>query len=191
MASYSTYSDEVLVTLLRQDDEGAFTEIYCRYWKPLLHTAHAILQDKEIVRDIVQTIFITFWQRRKEVQVDNLAAYLQQAARFSVFKAIRQQEKNKDFYSRLAQVTSSIIADDRLLFREQQELLRTLLGSLPDDCREVFRLSREENMTYKQIAGMLGVSEKTVEKKISRSLRHIRSGLVRSLFVVVALLGCL
>jgi RNA polymerase sigma-70 factor (family 1) len=166
-----------LLSLLREDSEAAFTEIYNRFWKSLFRTAYHILQDKEASQDIVQNVFVSLWQRRAELRIDNLKGYLHQAARFGVFKAIREQQHDQEFYDRLAQVTADIITDNPLIFKEQQELLRQLIGNLPEDCRETFRLSREENMTYKQIAELLGISEKTVEKRMSRSLQHIRSGL--------------
>ncbi len=175
--SYGTHTDAELLSLMQNDDEGAFTEIYERYWQALLRTAYHILQDKEAARDTVQQVFISLWQRRAETNIKYLSAYLRQATRFAVFKAIREQRHSKDFYERLSQMTVDIVTDDPLLFKEQQQLLNNLIDSLPEDCRQAFLLSREENMTYRQIATLLGISPKTVEKRISRSLQYLRSGL--------------
>lgn len=171
--------------MLTAGDDKAFTEIYERYWKPLLQTACRILEDKETARDIIQEVFISLWKNRESNNIANLKAYLQQAVRFSVFKAIRNLKHDKAFYDRLADITVDIISTDPLLFKEQKRLLHQLLESLPADCREVFRLSREELHTYKQIGETLGISEKTVEKKISKALRLIRSGLSSSLCVAL------
>jgi RNA polymerase sigma-70 factor (ECF subfamily) len=185
MTPLNEADDLRLLSLLRDDSEAAFTEIYNRYWKSLFRTAHHILQDREAAQDIVQNIFVSLWQRRCEAAVNNLRAYLHQAARFAVFKYIRELKNDQQFYERLAEVTADIITDNPLLFKEQQELLRQLIGNLPEECREAFRLSREENMTYKQIAEMLGISEKTVEKRMSRSLSYIRSGLSAGVCIAV------
>jgi RNA polymerase sigma-70 factor (ECF subfamily) len=174
MADYPSLPDHELVVLLKQGDEGAFTHIYNTYWKLLYRTALHILQDHEVVQDIVQNIFISVWQRREEAAILNVKAYLQQATRFSVFKAIRAQKHDQSFFDRLAHITIDIITDDPLLFKEQQQLLQELLDTLPEDCKETFRLSREENLTYKQIAALLGISEKTVEKRMTKSLKHLR-----------------
>jgi RNA polymerase sigma-70 factor (family 1) len=174
---HENLSDNQLTVLLRTGDEEAFAEIYVRYWKVLFYTAHNILQDQENARDIVQNVYVSLWNRRNEVEILSLKSYLQQAIRFLVFKTIRAQKQDAIFYARLKEITSEIIADNSLIFKEQQELLRKLLRSLPENCQETFRLSREEGFTYKQIASHLEISEKTVEKRLSKSLRHIRRGL--------------
>jgi RNA polymerase sigma-70 factor (family 1) len=175
--SYNKLDDSDLLQLLLQGEEGAFSEIYERYWKLLFYTAHNIIRDKDIAQDVVQEVFISLWQGRRAVKIQSLKAYLQQAARFQTLKAIRAQKSDDQFYSRLATVTTDIIYENPLLFKEQEALLKKILGSLPDDCRHIFHLSREEQLTYKQIAGQLNISEKTVEKKMSICLKHIRQAL--------------
>jgi RNA polymerase sigma-70 factor (family 1) len=186
MTVYNSFTDFELIDLLKSGDENAFREIYNRYWKLLFKTAYNILQDFATAQDITQNIFINLWERRKEAKIQSLKPYLQQATRFAVFRAIKEQQTDKAFYERLADVTADIIIDDPLLFKEQQELLKSIINALPEDCREAFRLSREDNMTYKQIAATLGISEKTVEKRISKSLMNIRKGM--SLGICIAIL---
>ncbi|MBD0289055.1 MAG: sigma-70 family RNA polymerase sigma factor, partial [Flavisolibacter sp.] len=137
--------------------------------------------------DAVQEVFIAFWQRRKEANVQALKAYLQQATRFQVLKAIRDQKADEQFYSRLAEVTTDMVYENPLLFKEQEALLRQILENLPEDCRYIFQLSREEHLTYKQIAGQLNISEKTVEKKMSICLKHIRQALQQTMVLSVGL----
>jgi len=185
MAPVSPLTDPELLSLLKDNDHGAFTEIYNRYWKTLYGSALKIIQDKDIAQDITQNIFISLWHRRTEAEIISLKPYLQQATRFAVFAAIRQMKTDQSFYSRLAEVTADIITDNPLLFKEQQAILKELVETLPTDCRETFRLSREESMTYKQIAALLGISEKTVEKRMSKSLRHIRQGLSFGVYIAV------
>jgi RNA polymerase sigma-70 factor (family 1) len=185
MAENRCLTESELTVLLKQGDQEAFTIIYNTYWKLLFRTAHHILNDTAAAEDIVQNIFVSLWHRRGQVTIVNLKAYLQQATRFSVFQAIRAQKHDHSFYDRLALVTADIITDNPLLFKEQQQLLQKIIDSLPADCREAFRLSREENMTYKQIAALLNISEKTVEKRLTKSLKHIRHGLTLSLYLIV------
>jgi RNA polymerase sigma-70 factor (family 1) len=185
MSTLGSSSDNDLLLLLREGEQAAFTEIYNRYWKLLYKTAVNILEDGDAAQDIVQNIFVSLWQRRAEVHISVLKPYLQQATRFGVFKAIRAEQTDKTFYARLAEVTADMIADDPLIFKEQQSLLKELIDGLPEDCREAFRLSREESLTYKQIAALLGISEKTVEKRMSKSLKHIREGLSLAMCVAV------
>ncbi|MBO9672111.1 MAG: sigma-70 family RNA polymerase sigma factor [Sphingobacteriaceae bacterium] len=183
MAVAHNFIDAELIELLRKGDQEAFTIIYNNYWKLLFQTAYRILNDTIVAEDIVQDIFVSLWNRRNQAVILNLKAYLQQATRFAVYQAIREKRHDDAFYNRLALVTADIITDNPLLFKEQQELLHEIINALPPDCKETFRLSREEGLTYKQIASQLGISEKAVEKRITKSLKHIRNGL--------SLSGCL
>lgn len=185
MSTYNTFTDKELLSLLKAGEESAFTEIYNRYWKLLYYTAHNIVQDEDSAKDIIQNVFISVWQRRNEVEIKSLKPYLQQATRFLVFKAIRAHQTDAGFYERLKLVTSEIIADDPLLFKEQQQILKELIETIPEHCRETFRLSREEGLTYKQIAMFLNVSEKTVEKRLSKTLKYIREGLTIEMCIVI------
>lgn len=173
----NNYTDSELVILLKNGAEDAFTEIYSRYWKSLFQRAYSILRDDDAAKDAVQDVFISLWNRREVVEVAYLKAYLQQAIRFKVLHFIREERTDSEFYVRLRKVTTEIIADNPLLFKEQQNLLNELVNSLPDDCREAFLLSREEDLTYKQIAEQLDISIKTVEKRISKSLKYLRENI--------------
>lgn len=189
---YSGFADQELLHLLKKDDEAAFTEVYKRYWKLLYTTAFGIIRDDDAAQDIVQEVFIRIWHGRHTLDIVSLKPYLQQAARFGVLKAIRAHKTDKAFYDRLAAVTVDVLANDPLLYKEQRELFEKLLSGLPENVKEAFYLSREDNLTYKQIAARLNISEKTVEKRISQSLRYFRDNLNYEMCVIVLLAaGCL
>lgn len=177
MSIYQISDQNELISRLRDGDEHAFGEIYNLYWKQLYRTAFTILRDEEGASDALQEMFLHLWRRRKELNIVSLKAYLHQSVRLTVLKAIRTQKTDSDFYKRLAQVTTEIIEEDPIIFKDHLHLLQRLIDSLPTDCRQIFLMSREEEMSYKQIAGKLEISVKTVEKKMSKSLKLIREGL--------------
>lgn len=177
MMSFKGFSDQELVEHLVAGDENAFTEIYSRYWKVLYLKAYAILRDNDVAQDAVQDVFISLWNRRATLKILYLRAYLHQAIRFKVLNFIREGRTDEQFYVRLRSVTTEIVAENPLLFKEQETLLQEVVASLPAECKEAFLLSREEELTYKQIAEQLNISIKTVEKRISKSLKHIRQNI--------------
>lgn len=187
MTIYQNIDDQELVGLLKFDDRDAFTEIYNRYWKLLYLTAIKVIDDADTAQDNVQNIFLSLWQRRHAVEITCLKAYLQQATRYSVLQSIREKQSDDKFFDRLRIVTSEIINDDPLIFKEQQELLKEILNSMPESCSETYLLNREEGLTYKQIASRLGISEKAVEKRIAKSLKFLRRGLNPGLCVAIIL----
>nr|WP_255552947.1 sigma-70 family RNA polymerase sigma factor [Longitalea arenae] len=171
---------------LHQGDEMAFAEIYNRYWKCLYTSAHNILQVKEVAQDAVQEVFVSLWKRRQALQVDVLQSYLHQAVRFQVFKAIRAEKTDQQFFNRLALVSKDILFEDPVLFKELEHLYQQLIQSLPPDEKEIFLLHRDGGLTYKQIAEQKNISVKTVEKKMSHALREIRFGLDDAMAVMIA-----
>jgi RNA polymerase sigma-70 factor (ECF subfamily) len=186
--SYSNLDDLQLLQLVQNENEEAFAEVYNRYWKLLYTTAYSVIQDEYFAKEAVQEVFISLWQRKEGANIQVLKAYLQQAVRFQVLKSIRTQKTDEHFYMRLAAVTADIIYDNPLLFKEQEALLKEIMDALPADCRVVFELSREEHLTYKQIANHLNISEKTVEKKMSICLKYIRQRLEQNKILLVLLL---
>lgn len=169
------------------DDRDAFTELYHRYWDQLFVTANKIIHDVTASQDAVQEVFVSFWQRRKEVDIQSVPAYLHRSTRNQVYKAIRDKKIDDKFYERLKNATISILEESPLLLKEQQELLLRIIDSLPAECRETFRLSRVEGKTYKEIAAHFGISQKTVEWRMSRCLQHLRDNRSFDLFLLVVI----
>ncbi|MBO9570924.1 MAG: RNA polymerase sigma-70 factor, partial [Chitinophagaceae bacterium] len=167
------------------NDEQAFSHIYDRYWKSLYVTANNILQNPTAAQDIVQEVFTSLWQRRNIAEIDNLKSYLYQATRFQVFKAIREEKNDHAFYNRLKIVTQELFHEDPIVFRDLQHLIDNSIDSLPDDQKEIFMLSRTDGLTYAQIAERKNISVKTVEKKMSLALKHLRLGIDDTLILLM------
>lgn len=177
---YTAYTDLELITHMKQGDVSAFTELYNRYFKLLYNTADNILRKADISKDVVQEVFVSVWQNREKQEISFPKAYLHQAVRFQVFKAIRSDKTDAAFYERLVQVSRQMVVENDLSYKEFQRTVDDLIKSLPDDCRMTFLMSREQEMTYNQIAQRLNISVKTVEKKMSQALHYLRLGLHNS-----------
>ena len=188
MGVFVNLSDQELQVLLTEGNHAAFEEIYNRYWNGLFRTAYTILRQEALAQDAVQEVFISLWNRRDAVRVQSLKPYLHQAVRFQVLKAIRAGKVDQSFYERVARITQHISDTDPVQFKQLQETVNGLVESLPENSREVFRLSREQHLTYPQIAERLDISVKTVEKRMTIALRHFRAGLHESLPILILLL---
>jgi len=86
--NYKSSSDKELLEYLKEGSQGAFTEIYDRYWKQMLAIAYTFSKDKSVSQDIVQEIFAKLWTRQAELNIEYLNTYLGSAVRFAVFKLI-------------------------------------------------------------------------------------------------------
>jgi|HubBroStandDraft_4_1064222.scaffolds.fasta_scaffold233384_1 RNA polymerase sigma-70 factor (ECF subfamily) len=170
----STYEDRELLRLLALGRESALREFYHRYWDSLFTKAFNFLRFEDAAKDWVQEVFVWPWTHRAGLQVENTNSYLHQATRFQALKSLREEKAADDFEKRLSQLTDYILASDTLEFKELKTWLEGLISAIPEDQRNIFRLHREESLTYSQIAEKLGISVKTVEKKMSLSLRCLR-----------------
>ena len=172
---YNRISDEQLFKLVKGDDRKAFEELYNRYWFFLLEQACKPLQSREKAQDIVQEIFISLYQRRKLIEpVLSLKGYLRKALKFKILNEFRAQLV-RDIY--LKSVFHPERENDSASRVETKELHQTIERSvcrLPEKCKKAFLLSRQENLSYKDISGELAISVSTVEKHISKALKLIK-----------------
>lgn len=177
MISYSSLSDEELVAFLK-NDAAAFNEIYERYWSVLYRAAFNVLKDEEGCMDVIQDVFIWFWESRSELKINSVKAYLLVAVKYKVANYIRNGKVRTSFYDRIPKVIGNPEFPDEVLeVKELREMIERFVVELPDRCQEVFRLSRKEHLTNKEIAERLGITEKTVENQINKALKQLKKNL--------------
>ena len=176
---YQQTNDEQLFCYMKNDDQSAFKELYDRYWSYLLDAAYKTLQCRDKSEDIVQEIFISLYQRRKTIELEvSLKAYLCKALKFKVLNEIRSKTVRETYQKTV--FSGTICKNDFAINCETKELKNVIAQSveqLPEKCKQAFLLSREENLSYKDISGELDISVSTVEKHISKALRYIKGNL--------------
>lgn len=172
MTDYANYGDDALVQMMSTDDHNAFTEIYNRYWKRLYVLAYDRLRSRELAEDVVQDVLTGLWQRRGQTIIRSLPAYLATASRYAVFTQL----------SKLTPVTTvealpeaiQAVTDDTAQLYFLQQSMQEQLKQLPEKCRIVFDYSRNMGLSNKEIAAELHISEKAVEKHITKALQRLR-----------------
>ncbi|WP_228098820.1 RNA polymerase sigma-70 factor [Pedobacter sp. MC2016-24] len=181
MNNYNNLTDNELLDLLKADQQQALSALYFRYWDKLLVVAGNRLDNPEVAEECVQDVFFSLWQRRNDLKLKySLATYLAVAVKYQVIKQLDKQyrlqdRKDKSLHVSEEPYTSS--ADEHLLEKELMERIEAAVNRLPEKCRIVFKLSREQGMTNKQIASDLDISEKTVEAHLSKAIKDLRSDL--------------
>lgn len=173
---YPLLSDEVLTRLLKLGDELAFKELYQRNWRRLFYAALQKINSKEVAEDIVQAIFVDLWEKRERHTIQNIPGYLDAAVKYRVINYIRAAISKKFHLSNLSekQKTDENDADLGLLVQELNTAIDQALGHLPPKTQTIFRLSRFENQSNKEISRTMDLSEKAVEYHITQSLKTLR-----------------
>ncbi len=167
-------SDKALVDRLKSGDEHAYYVLFDRYWEQLYVLAKSLLNDSELSKDIVQDVWLSLWERRKEILNTNIRAYLIQAVKFKVYKEWRDGKLTDEHEAYLESIPASDSIEEMLHKEELQQHIQAWVEELPDKCGEVFRLSRFEHLSNQEIAERLNLSQRTVETHISNALKFLR-----------------
>lgn len=167
-------TDLELFNLVQMDDKAAFKEIYKRYWSKLYIYSYNVLREKEICEDIIQEIFIDLWMRRNAVQISNLSAYLYQSVKNKIFNHFRHNKYKKLLLERLNMFIEKMDLCESYEVQEFFNQVDSDINNLPQQRKMIFRLSRNEDLSNKEIADDLGISIQTVKNQISQALKTLR-----------------
>ena len=144
----------------------------------------------DVCEDIVQSLFMHLWYDRKTLSVGrSLKSYLLISVRNRCFDYMRHQNVRNDYFDYVNEnsVLSSSNTEEYILYSELQDHIKKAINKLPKAQKEVFVLSRIKGIKYKEIAKKLNVSERTVEVRISQSLKTLRT-LLKDFFLLIAVL---
>lgn len=177
---------ELLLERIAESDNDAFRSFYDCYYSQIYRFSSYIVKSTETIEEIVSDVFCTIWQHRKKItQIDNFEGYLYTITKNKALYYIKQNNKIL-----LTEVDPDSISNEMSVHNENPEYLaidnefssafKTAIDELPERCRLIFLMAREEGLKYKEIAEILSISEKTVNaqmvlaiKKLAKRLSHI------------------
>lgn len=161
-------------------NEQIFTNIYELYWEKVYHVCYANLEDAELSREMVQDIFKSLWERRDTLEINQSAErYLVRAAKLKVFEYLRNHRIRSTHLKSIAynQSTEVNFTENEIYHNCLSKKVNVLVGNLPSEGRQIFKLSREMGLSNKEIASTLSVSERKVEYQLMKALRFLKSNL--------------
>lgn len=180
MRDFEKLSDEELSVLLSQEVTAAFHEIFDRYWPQLYATAYKRIRSREAAEEIVQDLFTSLWVKRKSIRIHtSLTAYLFTSVRYLVLNHIEKEAVRRTYKDSLqvAEIVYQNPTEETVLLNDLARQIEEEIDMLPLKCRSVFELSRKEYKSNKEIAVMLGISEKTVENHLTKAITRLRLNL--------------
>jgi RNA polymerase sigma-70 factor, ECF subfamily len=174
------YSDEELMMEIKADNMFAFDVLYRRYSKKLYKFGHSILKLQEEAENLIQDVYLNFWENRHKVEKDNsVKSYLFTIAYNSAISIIRKKARESVFieYLRSLQEINEEPVNVELEYRELTNRLDEIIQALPLRQKEVYLLHKVEGLKYSEIADRLNISVNTIENHMSRALKTIRDKL--------------
>ena len=153
------------------DDQNAFEQLYKQFYSGLLIYSMTLLPDKSTAEEVVEDVFIKIWSNRKTLYtISNFSYYIYTAVKHT---SINYQNKRKRLLTDSFDTTYDDVFLDYnnpeiyLIRKENLSIIENTINNLPDKCKLVFRLIKEEGLKYKEVAKLLGISQKTVESHMT------------------------
>lgn len=169
-------------------DESIFENVFRSYYSQLVAYAYQYVSDSDLSEELVQEMFTNLWQKVDDIEIrTSTKSYLYGAVRNACLNYIKHQgivkrHKESEKYNIDYQDTDFLELD------ELQSKIDEALNKLPPKCREIFELSRFEDLKYKEIAVQLNISIKTVEGQMGRALKVMRECLGDYLSILIVLI---
>jgi RNA polymerase sigma-70 factor (family 1) len=161
------------------NDEKAFRKLFDLYYAPLVRYSTYITANLSISEDIVSEVFVNLWKNRAKLcEIKNFKGYIYTSTKHKTIDNIRQS-KNLVFFSiDKHDFEEYIIMDNpEEKFIEEEIIVRldAAILKLPEKCRMIYRLVKEEHMKYRDVAELLDISQKTVENQMIIAMKKIRA----------------
>lgn len=152
---------------------NSLKHIFDKNYAPLCNYATAIIHDQHAAEDVVQSVFIQLWENEKLLHLGNPNSYLLKCVRYKCIDFLRIQGRKKEV---LMHTLPDIGKEEKQNLKEEDilPLLNYFTAKLPPKMQKVFLMSRQQGMSYKEIAQELNVSPKTIENQMGTALKKLR-----------------
>ena len=155
----------------------AYKELFVAFYNPLLRFAITLVKSREQAEEVVSDVFINVWEKRKRIDsISNLKVYLFIAVKNTSLNYLSRQNKNlTDSVDETSAEFKSIYFDPEQLMvtAEMVARIKAAIEELPPKCKLIFKLVKEEELKYRDVAEILNISVKTVESQLAIALKKI------------------
>jgi len=178
------HADQKLIKGIQAGDLEAFEELYRQYYVYLCLIARHIVGNPSDSEEIVSDVFVRLWKNRDKTEIFlSVKAYLVKAVHNTSLNYLEQKKINHTLTDPIDNSDYKLFAWEsdyplgRLYEQDIQNIMEDSIKELPDGCREIFLLSRNDNMKYSEIASKLGISINTVKTQLRIALSRLRQNL--------------
>jgi RNA polymerase sigma-70 factor (ECF subfamily) len=159
-------------------DENAFRAIFDKYRPKVYAYAYSLTRSEVTAEEITQEVFLKMWENREMLpEIQHFSAWVKTVSRNAVYSLFRRSSTEKRILDEISRDASPSPSPTILEHKELDAQLRSALASLTEQQRMIFKLSREADMSYAEIANLLKISPNTVKYHMVRIFRHLRTHL--------------
>ncbi|MDN5200673.1 RNA polymerase sigma-70 factor [Fulvivirgaceae bacterium BMA10] len=171
------FNDIKVLRGLRRGSLNAFNEIYEQYAVKLFNFSMLYLKSREEAEEIVQDVFVKIWQNREKINEElSFNGYIFRIAKNCVLNKLRKKINEPDSFVSVNQcLVGQNQTENEVLFRDMEGLLEEAIEGLPVQRQLIFRMSRQNGLSNKEIAEQLDISVNTVEGQIRKAINYLRN----------------
>jgi len=171
--------EHILFEKTRAGDEKAFEKLFRQFYPHLCLYATQVLKNPSAAEEIVQELFVRLWEKREETQIDtSVKNYLFRSVKNHCLNYIKHNQiKNEYSLKVLAESKTEDASEDIETQAELFQKIEESIAALPEKRQEIFRLSRQEGLKYREIAEKMNISIKTVETQMGLAIKSLREKL--------------
>lgn len=167
-----------LLKAVSEGDQSAFSTLYDLFAPQLTQHILSKISHAEVAEDLLHDLFLSLWKNRSHLaDIESLPAYLYSSCRYLILAYYRKRQElhASEDSEELDLLDEDVPLEDRLHYRYLIDIVDREIDNLPEKCKEVFKLSRYEYLSNREIAERLAISESTVEKHINKAIGRLRS----------------
>ena len=172
-----------MVKIGKFDKADEFEKLYFDNYTNLCQSVYRFVKDEDITKDIVQDVFLTYWQKIHELRInESVVYYLKKSCVNQALNYLKERERRENRENNFSKEvnessSSNERPDTKYEAKELSNAIQQTIDDLPMACKNAFLLSRHEEKSYKEIATLLNISVNTVEKHIGKALKVLRKAL--------------
>lgn len=192
MSAPSPYNEKALLARLAAGDADAFSSLFNLYQDPLTQFITRFVKLPQLAEDLSQEVFLKIWQQRaKLTDLQSFRAFLFIVARNHTLNTLQTASRSQTAIGAITRAAfgerNTSPTDDRVLSREYLDFLRRAVDNLPPRSREVFRLCREQQLSYDEVAAQLGISRNSVKNHMVHSMKILKATVEKDLGIPLGL----
>ncbi|MFV0605322.1 MAG: RNA polymerase sigma-70 factor [Niabella sp.] len=175
-------TEHLIDLIAEKDDQLAFNKLYEHFFPGLFSFAFSILKNRENAEEIILDVFLRLWENRKTMKtIKKLSNYLYVATKHACISFLRK--KNIISYGIVEEnaLYTIVSPEQKIISKQTIDVFNRLINALPAKCKLIFRLIKEEKLSYEEVAHLLGISKKTVEAQMYIANKKLISGFKQAL----------
>lgn len=171
-------NDEELFKLVKENNSNALKALFLKYYENLCYFSYSYVKDQITAEEAVSDIFVNLWEKRKRIVITgNLKTYLYTSVRNQSLNYVRRNKLQSEKLDSVDQIIFSVNdgPEDKVNYDDLRKIIDGLIDNLPEKRKLIFQMNKFDELSYKEIAEILSISESTVKNQMMKAVQYLNT----------------